>query len=484
MANIILVMPIANRFDKVSLRVPNGLLAVAARPVQEGMSVKLIDLKTDESWRKTLSISIGSETLCVGITCSTGRMIKSAIEVASEVRAVNPGVPIVWGGPHPTLLPEQTLTHPLVDIVVINEGDDVFMDLIHSLSDRTTLSDIRGIGYKDNGVVKINPPAPLISDLDKLPPVPYHLVDVPRYSSLIVDNLPSLDILTSRGCPYNCGFCSTPLTSQRRWRARSVEKIIKDIDFLFREYGIRTFYFVDDNFMVDLERVERFLDALKETGMNIFWGTQGVRADTINRIPDKLLDKIEQSGCRELSIGVESANPEILKMIDKKITVADVLAANDKLAGRSFAVKFNMIIGFPGETIEGIKKTVELAVSLYKKNRNAWFPFNIFTPFPGTPMFEKALKSGFIPPSRLEGWDKLEAVGWDKYYGHWMNAKENELLKSINCTSYIAFPAALQKISNPMLKILFKLYRPMAYFRLKHMMYAMHLEKYIILEND
>ncbi len=484
MADIILVMPIANRFDKVTIRVPNGLLAIAALPEKAGYDVKIIDLKVDENWQKTLKSSIDTTTLCVGITCSTGRMIRSALNVASKVREINPELPIVWGGPHPTLMPKQTLEHPLVDIIVLNEGDEIFMELVEALANKKDFSNIKGIGYKNNGHVKINPPAPLIGDVDLLPLSPYNLVDVSKYATLNIDNLPSLDILTSRGCPYNCGFCSTPATSQRLWRALSVNRIIKNITLLKERYGIRTFYFVDDNFMVNLKRVEQFLDALKESGLNIYWGSQGVRINTINKMSSKFLDKIEESGCVELSIGVESANQEILDIIDKKIKVEDIYRANEKLAGRKFAVKYNMIIGFPGETISGIQKTVELAVELQKKNKNAWFPFNVFTPFPGTPMFRRAVEYGFNAPKNLEEWDKLESVGWGKYYGHWMKEKDNKLLRSINFTSYVAFPASLQKISNPLLRILFRGYQPFAYFRFKHMFYSMHIEKYLMEESN
>lgn len=482
MADIILVQPLANRFDKVSIRVPNGLLAVAALPDKAGFTVKILDLKIDNKWRQTLKESIGADTLCVGINCSTGRMISSALEIAGHIRQINPKLPVVWGGPHPTLVAEQTLRHPLVDIVVVNEGDRVFMDLVEALSGKKDLSVVQGIGYKDNGIVKINPPAPLIRDIDSLPVFPYHLIDVSKYSTLNVGNLPSLDILTSRGCPYNCGFCSTPATSNRLWRASSVEKIVENIRLLKKRYGVQTFYFIDDNFMVDLKRVERLLDALKEQNLKIYWGAQGVRVDTINSMSSRLIDKIEESGCVEISVGVESASQKILNMIDKEIKIKDIYSANEKLAGRRFAVKYTMIIGFPGESIKDVEETVKLAVELQRKNKNAWAPFSIFAPFPGTPMFQKAVEYGFKAPESLEGWDKLEYVGWSRYYDHWMNEKENALLKSIRLTSFMAFPSAKQRISNPLMRILFRLYQPFAYYRFKYMFYSAHLEKYLMEE--
>lgn len=480
MAQIVLLMPVANRFDRVSIRIPNGLLAIAALPVASGYSVKIIDLKIDTAWKKTLEASLDHETLCVGISCSTGRMIKSAREIARATRHLRPDLPIVLGGPHPTLMPEQTLSSPDVDIVVINEGDITFHSLVEALASKKPLAEIAGIGYKRDGTIHINPQAKLIRNLDELKPLPYHLVDVKKYSSLTVDGLPSIDLVTSRGCPFNCGFCSTPTTSHRLWRAHSVDTIIQSIQHLYHTYGVRTFYFSDDNFMVDLGRVERFVDALSQANLSIHWGSQGVRVDTINAMSGSLLDKIERSGCAELSIGVESASAEILKTIDKQITVADVLRANEKLAGRAFAVKYNFIIGFPGESLSDIRQTVRLAIRLYRKNPRAWFPFNVFTPFPGTPMFRKAVDHGFVPPKRFEEWEKLESVGWDRDFKHWMPPQETAILRSINCTSYLAFPAAIQKISHPLLRVIFQLYRPLAYFRFRKMAYAMHIEKNLL----
>lgn len=484
MADIVLIQPSANRFDKVSARVPNGLLSIAAFPEKAGYSVKIVDTRIDSKWQGTLKECVDKNTLCVGITCSTGRMITGALDSAQVVRYINPSVPIVWGGPHPTIMPEQTLSSDLVDIVVINEGEKVFMELISALASKNEFSAIKGIGYKINGFIKINSPAQPIEELDTIPILPYHLVDIQKYSTLTLNNQASLDLVTSRGCPYNCAFCSTPVISRRRWRAISAKKIIENIVFLKRKYGINTFYFVDDNFMVDLKRVEQFLDELQKLDFKINWGTQGVRVETINSMSDGLLKKIEESGCKELSIGVESANPKILEMIDKRITLEDVFEANRKLSGKNFIVKYNMIIGFPSETLSEIKKTVQLALRLYLMNKNTWFPFNIFTPFPGTLMFKKAVEYGFHPPQKLQDWARLESTGWAKYYGNWMTKKDNRILESINCTSYLAFPSAAPKISRWFLRMIFMIYQPIAYVRFKYMFYFMHIERLFIQEND
>ncbi|MBU1229143.1 MAG: B12-binding domain-containing radical SAM protein [Proteobacteria bacterium] len=480
MAQILLLMPAANRFDKVSTRVPNGLLAIAAPLVRAGYSVQIIDLKTVDNWLAALKKGIDHHTVCVGITCSTGKMITSALRIAQAVREIKPDLPLVWGGPHPTLLPEQTLAHPLVDLIVVNEGDLSFPELVDCLAQGKAFTGVQGIGYKVAGRPVLSPARPLVEDLDTLAPLPYELLDLSRYSALNVDGSPSLDVLTSRGCPFNCGFCSTPFTSQRRWRPATVENVVGQVRRLYNEHGVRTFYFVDDNFMVDLNRVERILERLKGEGLRIHWGTQGVRVDTVNRMSDQFLDLLENSGCKELSIGVETGNPDIMRLIDKRIRVEDVLAANEKLRGRDIAIKYNMIIGFPGETLAQVQNTVGLALKLAERNPKAWFPFNIYTPFPATPMFHKAVEHGFTPPESLPDWAQLESVGWERRLNHWLSPQENTLLRSINLTSYLAFPSARQKFNNPLLRLLFDLYRPLAHLRFKHRAYGLHLERWIV----
>ncbi|MGL1862841.1 MAG: B12-binding domain-containing radical SAM protein [Pseudodesulfovibrio sp.] len=480
MADILLIMPLANRFDKASPRVPSGLLAVAAPSVAAGWSVEIIDLKIEDDWRQRLREGVDSETACVGITCSTGRMVLGALEVAAEVRSIDPNVPIVWGGPHPTLVPEQTLEHPLVDYITINEGDESFHELAVALKEGTDVSAIAGIAYVENGKPVFTERRALMPDMAQLKPTPYQLIDVSKYSSLDIHHLPSIDVLTSRGCPFNCGFCSTPATSERKWRPYPVERVVGDVELLYHEHGVRTFYFVDDNFMVDLKRVSIILEKIRERGMTIYWGTQGVRVDSINRMSPEFIDMLEASGCRELSVGVESGNPNILKLIDKQIKIDDVLQANEKLSGRKIAIKYSMIVGFPGEDMEQVKNTVNLALRIYEGNKKAWFPFNIYTPFPATPMFDESIRHGFTPPQKLEDWARLESVGWERYYNHWMSHEDNELLRSINFTSYLAFPSARQKISNTIIRWLFDLYRPVAWLRFRYMWYHFHIERFIL----
>lgn len=482
---ILLIQPRANKYDNLTIRVPNGLLSIAAPLVRDNHDVAIIDQKIHLNWREKIDQYINNGVSCVGITCSTGNMIHHALEISKYVKDKAPEIPVVWGGPHPSLLPEQTLaTSKDIDIVVVNEGDETFFELVKAIKGKGSLQEVKGIYYKDvkDTKVRSSSPKPLIKDLNSLAPIPYHLIQMDKYSSIQTTSkkTKSIDIMSSRGCPFNCGFCSIPVIPGRHWRAKTVERMLEEIEFLKKHYNINEYYYIDDNFMVDLKRVERFADALLSENMNILWGLQGARVESIMKTSPAVLDKLEKAGLTELSVGVESGNPRILEIIDKRIELDDVMEINRKLKGRSFQIKFNFIIGFPTETKDEIKKSVNLAIQLAKENNKVWFPFNIFSPFPGTDIFDMAVQSGFKPPTTLEGWIEIESSGKKSRFRNYIDKDLYEFMCNINSVSYIAFPIAKTKITNKLYRFLFSIYSPIAYYRFSRCFYALFFEKYIM----
>lgn len=482
---ILLIQPRANKYDALTIRVPNGLLSIAAPLVREKYDVAIIDQKIHPDWRERIDHYLKMGVSCVGVTCSTGNMIYHALKVSNYVKEKSPDTPVVWGGPHPSLLPEQTLAaSKCIDIVVVNEGDVTFFELVQAIEGKSTLRDVNGIYYKEGEYSHVcsTPPRALIKNLDELDSLPYHLLEMEKYSSIQTTNkkTKSIDIMSSRGCPFNCGFCSIPVMPGRHWRAKSVERIMEEIVFLKNRYSIEEFYFIDDNFMVDLKRVEEFVDALLSEDVNIMWGLQGVRVESIMKANVSLLDKLEKAGLTELSIGVESGNPRILDIIDKRIKPEDVLMMNRKLHGRSFQIKYNFIIGFPTETKEEVEKSVNLALLLAKENNRVWFPFNIFSPFPGTKIFDMTVQNGFKPPTTLEGWIEIESSGRKSRFRNYIDKDLYKFMCNINAVSYIAFPIAKTKITNKLYRFLFSLYSPIAYYRFSRHFYFFFIEKYIM----
>ena len=212
--DIVLVYP--GKFRAPDPQVPLAILHIAASLQQEGFNVHILDMRLNDYRRFVVG-----NPLFVGISCMSGLQIKYALEFAKQVRQQNPSVPLVWGGVHPTLLPEQTICNDLVDIVVRGEGELIIKDLANALSQNQPLEDVTGITYKINDAIKSNPDGKVI-DLDEIPvDLPYELLDMNKYPSFRSGRF---HIQTSRGCPHRCGFCYNTIFNKNRWRAKCCEK--------------------------------------------------------------------------------------------------------------------------------------------------------------------------------------------------------------------------------------------------------------------
>ncbi|MEM3101461.1 MAG: radical SAM protein [Candidatus Nitrosotenuis sp.] len=467
---VVLIQPKAGTFDMIGARLPIGLLSIAAIPYQMGYKIKIIDQRVDKAWRQTLSEALKKEPICVGITSMTGKQILYGIEAAKIVREKSK-VPIVWGGVHVTLMPEQSIENPYVDIIVIGEGDYTFAELVEAIAKGESLKTIKGIYYKENGRIIKNPERPFIKNLDELPELPYELVNIDAYSSLKIEGR-SLDFVTSRGCSFRCSFCYNNYFNKSMWRSFSAKETVRRLKNFVRRYNVRTVYFQDDNFFNNLKRIREILIGIINEGLKIKWGTLGLRIDTAARIDDELFQLMVDSGCINVDIGVESGSRRILDMIDKRITIEDVFKVNKRIAKYPFIIKYTFIIGFPTETKEERVSTIKTALALTKENKHAYTPIFVYTPYPGTPMYEFALKNGFEPPKNLEEWGNFGYNTWYYSFKSWLNNKQVRELKSIEFTSYFSNRNIKYKINRTIASLLFELYHPIAKFRFKNYFHA------------
>ncbi|TAL48076.1 B12-binding domain-containing radical SAM protein [archaeon] len=466
MKDIVLIQPKAGSWDMAGARCPLGLLFISAIPHSKGYNIKIIDQRTNPQWEADLKKSLENNPICVGITCMTGGQIHHALAAAKIVKESG-NTPIVWGGVHSTLLPEQTLENPYVDIVVMREGEITFMELLESLENGNPLDNIKGICYKKDGKTIRNPDREFIRNLDELPDLPYELINVDDYSSLNV-NGKSIDFSSSRGCPFRCSFCYNNYFNKGTWRSFSAEETVRRLKNLVNKYGIKTIYFQDDNFCADVKRLKAILKGILDEKLDIKWGTLGLRVDTAKRMDDEAWELMEKSGCMNVDIGAESGNERILTMIDKKITVEDMVEVNRKLVNFPFIVKYTFIMGFPTETKEERSDTAKLAIKLTKENKKAYTPFSIYAPYPGTPMFNFAVEHGFIPPKNLEEWGNFNIDNWYLNFKSWLSPKEVRELNSISFTSLFANNNIKYKINNKLTAFLFVLYHPIAKFRFEN----------------
>ena len=402
------------KLDEIS--VPWALLYISAQLDISGFEIKIIDQNICPDWQSEIKNYLArykNDLLLAAATVMTGPPIAHALKFSRLIKE-SVSIPVVWGGIHPTLLAQQTLMHPDIDMVVVGEGDDVFFQLVSSIRTGSRYDSITGIGFKIDGQVRINPPGGHI-DLDRLAPVPYHLIDIEKYIAAFRVHSPGMrrfEIPTSRGCPYNCGFCYNVQYNHRHWRKRSAGNVINDITYLKNHYHIDCIHFRDDEFFIDQKRAKEICQLIVDKRIALKWTTD-CRIDHFFSFSDSFVSLIKASGCTGLIFGVESGNQRVLDFIDKKITIQQVYAVAEKLHRFGIHGAFHFMVGFPGESLREMYDTLSLLFSL--QNINHSFNFlgpSIFTPYPGMPLLDECIARGFAMPEKLEKWVSLN---WKRF---------------------------------------------------------------------
>ena len=406
---IVLLQPRVGYIDNMRSKpaMPLSLLHAVSLAIKHHDAV-IIDQRVHADWRARLQAELEADPLLVGITCYTGPMIGRALEMAELVRKTNPDLPIVWGGVHVGLLPEQSLAHPLVDIIVRGEGEQSLLDLARVLAEGGDLSGVPGISFMAGDRYVAIAAAPYL-DVSTAPEIPYELVDVEHYKPMYAGR-PSLYMESSRGCPYACTYCYNVYFNDRKWRAQSPERVVERVKHVRDRFGVQDVYFVDDDFFINARRSRAIIEGL--TGIDVTWQVQGSDIVNISKMDDDFLKMLERSGFRRFTIGIETGSPRMRKLMKKEGSVESIVATFERLAKFPFVIYGSFISNFPGETLDDIKQTLQLIERLHEANphfRNS--PVYHYTPYPGTPMFEQAVKAGFVAPSTLDGWSSFNFEG-------------------------------------------------------------------------
>lgn len=405
-------------------QLPLNLLSIASVLIKD-YEVKIIDQRVDDNWAKKI-ISESRNSICVGITSMTGEQIQHGLDISKMIPKYSTN--IVWGGVHPTLLPKQTLENESIDFIVRGEGEIVFPRLLKAIIDKKELNNINGIGFKNKNGIRINKRDDYL-DLNNLPDLPYDLLNMNNYVAKRDVFKKCLTLETSRGCPHNCYFCANPTIHKRKWRCLNVENIVRKMNFLQNKFDLDGMIFQEDNFFVDTKRVIEFCDKVINNSINIGWKAN-CRINYLLNKDETFLARLEKSGCKLLQFGIESGSDRILKLLNKGFTTDDVLKINKKLAKSEILCRYNFIVGFPTETIDEIQETLKFIEKLMRENPNLDSPFlNIYTPWPGTKLFNLAVKNGFIPPNSLEKWSNFN---WNSCNLPWINEKVSTFLEEIS----------------------------------------------------
>jgi len=461
-------------FSSIEATAPLGLLAISTPLLRAGYQVRIIDSSIEPDYKKRVLDEV-KDALCLGISLVTGPMIKETVEISRAVKQWNRNFPVVLGGWHPSLLPGQTLEAEYVDVVVRAQGEESMLELAGRLGDGAPLGEVRGIGFKRDGQPVFTPERPMVR-LQQMPPKAYQLADFDAYERLCGRRWAMY--VSSLACPFDCAYCTNAGVYGRQWNALPVEQVVEETIDLTRRYGLELLWMADDNFLVDLERALRIAEGLIRSGGTFQWSVQATTNLTA-RLSIQELKLLRRSGLRQICQGIETASPAVMKLMNKGFqNLADIYESTARCVEASVIPSFNIIFGFPGEGATERRETLNFIMDVCRRFPGAEFWTNIFTPYPGSPIFHRAQEVGIEVPRSLEGW-----VDYFPRYTvlPWLRGKDHHRIQAMRDYLRIAFdraPIAADSHSRPA-KAIKRLTSYPARWRLDHDFYGCPVELWI-----
>ncbi len=390
----------AERWTKGSSMPPLGILYLAAALEREGVEVRVVPAEVLKlSWPDLEREARDFAADIIGVTSFTENRFQS-FELIRRVKRARPEALTVMGGPHASMAAEDTLAHlGELDLVVRGEGELTIVELCRALPTGRgpeVLARVDGLVFrgKDGRVTAARPRQPIL-DLDQLPSPAFHLIPFERYHFTFEvpgqGRLPAVNVMTSRGCPFNCSFCATPINWGRRVRLRSPENVVDEIENLVRRYGVRIIFFYDDTFNADVRRVEAICDLLLRRKLDIFWKCD-VRIDLMTK---PLLAKMKQAGLFHLSFGLEAGSERVRnEVVNKKIDIRDFHNLVGWCNEMEVVPNVFFIFSHPTETWPEAQETIRLIEEYRGRIEGSIAILHIY---PGTPLERTAKERGVLP---------------------------------------------------------------------------------------
>jgi len=346
-----------------SVMPPLGILYLGAALENEGHSVEVLDYYMENMTHEKLKNKITSSDV-VGMTVCTSDL-DSSINVSKTVKDIDSDIPLIIGGPHCIFVKEKSLEDmPYADFSVSGEGERVIVDFTKYLQEKKDINDINGFYYRHNGSIKSGKPMQIICNLDELPFPAKHLVDKYDYGNYPFGfklKKKNTSLMTSRGCPNQCRFCTRYNIIIKEWgfRQRSADNILQEFEQMDKKYG--SVNIVDDNFLANKKRAKKIFDGLIEMDKNLEIVIHGARVDSAD---EELYKKMKKAGVKSIFYGIESGNQEILDFYKKNITLDQIRKAVTLSNKMNFITVGNFILGAPIENKQQIEKTIDFACSL------------------------------------------------------------------------------------------------------------------------
>lgn len=391
---------------------PVGIVLVASILHAAGYRVRLIDGATDANYRERVMEAVTREhPLFVGFAVMTSQ-VGPAYELTKEIKALAPDLPIVWGGFHPTIYPEQTIKDHLIDVVVAGEGVHVVVPLADCLLLQGDLGAVPGIYFRQGNDLRATERPPL-AQFSEIPDIDWSLYDQKILERLInrVNDLGQkvrvLPLLTGLGCNFHCSFCFNTIFKLRH-RTMDADRIIANMKRLKEKYQINELSFVDENFFGNRDRFFRFLELLEEEPLNIQFFAS-MRASDVRKsyLHEEILKRLYHVGGYNFGVGAESGSQRILQKIKKGITPDDIRKLARLSLSTGIVFTYSFMTGLPGEQISEMFQTLDLIREIKGINpRLIIIGPQIFRPYPGSELFREAVKAGLHEPDSLLGWTK------------------------------------------------------------------------------
>jgi anaerobic magnesium-protoporphyrin IX monomethyl ester cyclase len=390
-------------YDGPPLGAPLSLLSLAGALLEAGFQVKLVDNLIEPDYENVI-LRETADALCLGISMLTGPHIGTAIRVSQAVKKSHPELPIVFGGWHASLATEQTLREDFVDAVVRGQGELTLLELVQRMAAEQDWHGVAGLSFKEDGKIIHEPERP-VANINDLPAPAYHMADPGVYAD--ASGIRQLAYTSSVGCPYQCNYCTDQVFYKRRFNAYRPERVVNDLAELVPRYDIEDVPLFDSNFLVDRKRAVAIARGIIESGIKFRWDFQ-TSTDFVATMSDEDICVLAESGVYHIGFGTESASQEVLNLMNKRFQHVEQMvetARKTDLAG--IHVVFNIILGYPGETEAQRQQTFRIMSDIAKEYWNVSFSPNIFTPYPGIPIWPQLKELGVREPQSLQEWETL-----------------------------------------------------------------------------
>lgn len=384
---------------------PLALIAVGSALDPAKYEVVIVDGRIDS--RDKLRQELEG-ALCMGVTVLTGAPLQDALDISRFAHELNPELPIVWGGWHPSLFPEMCADEPSVTAVVTGQGEETFAELVECFAESKSIDHVQGCAYRnDAGKAVVNFPR-LLKDINQLPRHDYSLIDVEQYFQLKGQR--QFDYISSQGCRFRCNFCADPAVYKRGWYGFSAERMVQEIKELWQQYRFDDLSFQDETYFTHKNRVADVAEGFLREGLDFTWfGT--LRADQGNRIDDEIFALCKRSGLRRVMIGLEAGSQETIDLIQKDIKVEDMWITAEKLVRHDIGAVINVIVGFPDESPESVAETLRVARDIRAMSSDFELAVFYFKPYPGNPIADRLRAQGYEFPQTLEEWAAFDYIG-------------------------------------------------------------------------